>query len=112
MLDKFLMSKMNSLGRRNYLIGMLVLLAGVFIFSFSSGLDITSDEGYITIILIAVVGVLIWGGICIKLWPKSVSYCPWCKAKNETLSEDKYRCTTCNKEFQLGVNSKVEKVTV
>lgn len=110
MLDKFFMSKLNSVGRRNYIIGMILVALSVFVVGIISGIDIDSNEGYITLILLAVVGVVIWGVICIKLWPKTIAYCPWCKATNTTPSEDKYSCISCNKEFILGVNAKVEKV--
>jgi Mn2+/Fe2+ NRAMP family transporter len=109
-LDRFFMSKLNSLGRRNYIIGMLVTAVLVFGVAIGSGVDLDTNEGYLTIILIAIVCIVIWGVICIQLWPKSVAYCPWCKEKNPTPSEAKYTCGSCNKEFILGINAKVEKV--
>lgn len=109
MLDRLIMNRLNSKGRKNYMIGLLIMVVLIFIGAFTTGVDLGSDSGYVSLLVIAVVGTLAWGGICIKLWPKSVSNCPWCLDKMDTPIESLYTCTSCNQKFRLGVNAKITK---
>ncbi len=68
MLDKLFLSKLNKQGKVMYFIGQFTLL-GIGAFLLFAVFKIDFEDVYIWLIVGALAIVVIWGLICIKVWP-------------------------------------------